>query len=202
MTIRANIPVDKIGHGNLRSGNKNRLLDPAGWRIIFPITFMLMGGCSGAHHPRPLTETNAWTLVTQDNDPFTTDQQYPPPACHPVFVSFEDGTVEIDTGGCSWVTLQQPLLSSVDQGEKLKFLFYHNVLFSEEIAEAKVAIYFGDSPLWALTIPIPHAPQYMVPVVTLPSSFEKNTPVYFHVDNHGANSWNLGILEIVKPTDR
>ena len=62
-------------------------------------------------------------------------------------------------------------------------------------SQAHVALQVGDELVWESQIPIPSEAEIYRPTWTNDEAVPKETPIYFHLHNHGANSWRL--LEIV-----
>jgi hypothetical protein len=97
----------------------------------------------------------------------------------------------VDTGACTYITARQPALRDVAQGETLVARVWHFALNAGEAAEAHVALRIGDTTVLDQTVPIPSAGGLIAVSETAPRAFEAGTPVFFHLHNHGDNSWSL-----------
>lgn len=106
-----------------------------------------------------------------------------------------DGT-EVDTGLCNFVSLQQPTLLDARRGDALRVVFFHFDLTSPEPAEGFAALALGDEVVWTYETRIPGPAGYFDEVVELERGAPAGTPLTFHIDNHGQNTWKLGLLQL------
>ena len=97
---------------------------------------------------------------------------------------------EVETGSCNYLTFVQPARQKVRAGELVKGRLWHFELFASAAAEAHVAIRIGDL-AWETTHAIPSGSGLDAPKWRAEHDIEQGTPIYFHVDNHGANDWVL-----------
>lgn len=49
----------------------------------------------------------------------------------------------------------------------------------------------GETDLFDEHVPIPSESGMIAPTVVAPKAYPRGTPVYFHLHNHGQNTWNL-----------
>lgn len=143
----------------------------------------------------PLTLPMAWMPVPETMDPLA--------AHRPADVNcplggwlFEPQGLEINTLLCNYAMFGQPARAAIAKGARVVASLYHFDLVAEEPATAHVALLVGDSLVWEQEIAIPgKANAYAIDV---PATFaaDAGTPVYFHLHNHGQNTWTLGAIEV------
>jgi len=140
-----------------------------------------------------LVDWNAWEVVAAPEDPF--DDRPPDPSCPtgaymPEILSGEE-VFSVDTGACSYVTLRQPARRDVARGERLVARVWHFALNAGTSATAHVALRLGDSTVLDETVPIPSEGGLLAIDQPADHAYPEGTPVYFHLHNHGDNSWSL-----------
>lgn len=109
---------------------------------------------------------------------------------------FEPQGLEINTLLCNYAMFSQPSRAAIVKGARIVASVYHFDLVADEPAMAHVALLVGDNVVWEQEIAIPgKANAYPIDV---PASFaaDAGTPVYFHLHNHGQNTWTLGEIEV------
>jgi hypothetical protein len=141
----------------------------------------------------PLVDWNAWELVSAAEDPF--DDRPPDPSCPsgsylPEVLSGQD-VFSVDTGACSYITVRQPALRDVARGESLVARVWHFALNAGDPATGHVSLRLAESTLLDETVPIPSPGGLLAIDQVADSPFAEGTPVYFHLHNHGDNSWSL-----------
>lgn len=141
-----------------------------------------------------LVEPSSWRAVAAD-DPFAPWREEPTD-CSPIAGYYtEEQTLEVDTGRCNFVTLWQPSKIALSAGAVLELEVVHFDLTSESPAEARVAIHVGeptvDFPSWQQRIAIPGTANTIVDRFTLTRAVPQGTPLWFHLQNHGQNTWRL-----------
>jgi hypothetical protein len=149
----------------------------------------------------PLVDWNAWELVSASEDPFDdrpADPSCPTGAYMPEVLSGED-VFSVNTGACSYITARQPALRDVEQGESLVARVWHFALNASESATGHVSLRLGESTLLDETVPIPSPGGLLAIQQVADSAFPEGTPVYFHLHNHGDNSWSLVELSAGPP---
>lgn len=109
----------------------------------------------------------------------------------------EADLLEVDTGECNYLTLMQPLRVDLPPDARLRVEVDHFDLTAPQPSEAVLGLQIGNARLWEYRQPIP-APAdrikdsvELLPAVDGGSGPAKGTPIYFHVRNHGQNSWRL-----------
>jgi hypothetical protein len=143
----------------------------------------------------PLVLPNVWKPVPAAMDPLAAHR----PAqvqCPLGGWLFEPQGLEISTLLCNYAMFSQPSRAAIVKGARVVASVYHFDLVAEEPATAHVALLVGDNLVWEQDIAIPgKANAYAIDV---PASFaaDAGTPVYFHLHNHGQNTWTLGEIEV------
>jgi hypothetical protein len=145
--------------------------------------------------PRQLVDVEGWVEVAPGEDPFA------PPSpirieCDPVegFGTEQFGgylVFEVLTGVCKWATVEQPLLEDVAAGELFRPRLWHFELTSPEPAEGYAAVAIDGRIVWEYRVSIPSPSALVRHSWVADQDIPAGTPVQFHVDNHGINSWNL-----------
>jgi hypothetical protein len=146
-------------------------------------------------------------------DPFSalrTPEHYCDDACHfPEFLQVGEFSYTSETGRCNYLTLVQETRQPIRAGDTLFVRLWHFALDSPTGGRAYMALQLGDRMLWDARLPIPCRgglvgfvaggdcidnpngvdadPAEFVADFDAPAG----TPIYFHLQNHGANSYNL-----------
>ena len=143
----------------------------------------------------PLVDVDAWVLVEPDADAvWPAPEGTPLCAVDAVQVQQFGGerALEIDTSvTCGWATVEQPLLASVATGESLQVRVFYFSQTSFPAATAEVGLAVGGEVAMAELVDIPAASGLIAPRLRVQNDAAAGTPIAFHVGNHGANSWNL-----------
>jgi hypothetical protein len=134
-----------------------------------------------------LVDMGAWKLANPDPWPDRPDL----PACGDRAVTLEEGTVELDTNACGWITAEAPLLVQVTPDTPLAWFIFHDPLVADETAEATLGIQIGET-AWTEALAIPSAAGFFEVEVNAVSTVRAGEPLRFHVHNHGSNTYNLG----------
>lgn len=103
-------------------------------------------------------------------------------------IAVEDGTLELDTNGCSPVRTSQVLTVPVEAGDELEVVWWHDFLFAEEPAVGHFRLLLDGVPVYDAERPIPGPPQATTTTFVAESGGAWLT---VEVENHGANSWDL-----------
>ena len=108
----------------------------------------------------------------------------------------EDGALEVETGYCNYLSLTQPSLAEIRQGDTLHLVLWHADLAFEQAATAHVAVSVAGTLVWEAEVAIPV--EANIYDVRLPVGFDapRGSAVEFHLHNHGYNSWTLLELEV------
>lgn len=153
--------------------------------------------CVGCADPvqADLVAAEGWTLVPLSEDPYA--DRYADQPCDERGASVENGLIEIDTTLCRFATLVHPALLSVRADEPVVAVMFHDALFSEEEGATGTSIVgLGPGVWWEETMPIPHSSEVYPHEELAGVDLEVGDPIYWHVDNHGGNSWNLSHIRV------
>jgi hypothetical protein len=134
-----------------------------------------------------------WMPLAPAEDPFDDRPAVvdcAPAAVMPEFLS-EQLVLGIDTGGCNYFTAMQPIQRAVAVGEIIDVRIWHFQLSAAEPAQAHVAVVVDALPILDERVPIPQAGGLVKSQVQVTRSIAAGAPAYFHLHNHGANSWAL-----------
>lgn len=141
----------------------------------------------------PLVASDSWEIVSAEEDPFPdrlSNASCPEDAYMPELLGAEP-VFSVDTGDCTYITARQPALRDVAKGETFVARVWHFALDAGESAEAHVALRIGDTTVLDARVPIPSAGGLIAVEEPAISAFSAGTPIYFHLHNHGDNSWSL-----------
>jgi hypothetical protein len=143
-----------------------------------------------------LVSQAAWQRMGPELDPFVDRPKVV--RCDDQAAAFEplqdEASYGVDTGNCNYVTAYQRSLTDVRAGERLIVRLWHFALSAPEPTQAHVAVMLDGEPLLDENIPIPSPAGLVAREVVASDSVAQDAPVFFHLHNHGENSWAL--LEI------
>jgi len=134
-----------------------------------------------------------WAITPADTDPF--EDRPAEVRCLEWGVRLEGASLEVNTGECAYATLVQVVPEALPVGSVLTATVAHFDLVAPERATAHVAIGLGDVVLWSRDLPVPSAAGVYPIEVPLTEPVPAGTRVYFHVHNHGSNSWFLTTID-------
>ncbi|MEQ8277770.1 MAG: hypothetical protein RMA76_00275 [Deltaproteobacteria bacterium] len=106
-------------------------------------------------------------------------------------------SVSVITTDCSAATLEQPTMIPVAAGAAIHLRVYHYALTSSVTGVGHLELALGDDSLWTQDVDIPSEGELFETDVVVPSAAAAATPIRWHVDNHGDNSWNLIELSVM-----
>ncbi|MDP6943055.1 MAG: hypothetical protein QF464_02805 [Myxococcota bacterium] len=145
-----------------------------------------------------LVDHTLWAVVPQQEDPFypedDTEVEPCPASQYGPEVQGDDVWFSVETVNCNYLTVQQPLLVDVPSGAQLRVRVWH---FEFTYAEGTYvhAIAVGEPPdtLWETEAPLPLTSGGLLPFELVPITrpLTAGEPVYWHLRNHGLNSWHL-----------
>lgn len=161
----------------------------------------LISGCSPVETieraPVALVRHPSWELVPESEDIFLPMR----PAdwfCDPTSFRFEilsgQPSVEVKSELCNYLTIRQPIREPVRQGDELYISLWHFQLTIPSGAMVYMAVSANGCILWEAERRIPTTAALLEARFPAPFPMPDNTPIYFHVQNHGANTYHL--LEI------
>ncbi len=144
-----------------------------------------------------LIDAELWRLMDAAEDPF--DDRPQDPSCPATGFGVEDGFFEVETDVCHYATFTQPSLRSVSKETMLRLNFWHSPLSNPEPAQAHIVFQVNGQVLWEKTIAIPNDAAVYDETISLNEDITEGDAIYFHLHNHGNNSWRLGMLEAMTP---
>ena len=130
-----------------------------------------------------------WVPQAPDDDPF--------PAHRPDTESCEVGwevefeALEVNTDRCTYGAFDQPALSEVAPGDAVVIDLWYDDLWAPEPAEAHLAFGTGDAAWWELHLAVPGPADVLRVEFDAPAAAALGEPVWWHVHNHGSNSYRL-----------
>jgi hypothetical protein len=153
--------------------------------------------CSGLSE-RVVASASLWQAVDAEADPF-----YPvdgeAEVCAPVHfgAELEAGIIwfGIDTIECGYLTLSQPLQEPLCEGDTLIVRLWHFNLTEDKRAFRAALTDGSDELLMDLQIPTPAGSELVTEFVSIDHRVEEGETLFFHLSNHGTNSW--GLLDIM-----
>lgn len=141
-----------------------------------------------------LVDDEAWQVQAPQDDPM--------PDHRPAIVECEhgwypeSGGIEIDTGRCSYLSLEQPLLHALEPGDPLQLHVWWQALASVEPAEGHLALYVDDELLWEEHVPIPGPAAARTVNFESPLGAPAGATLTLHLHNHGYNTWHFHELNV------
>jgi hypothetical protein len=161
----------------------------------------VLGGCRPIapreRAPVALVRHPSWELVPESQDIFLAlrpDDWF----CDPTSFRFEilsgQPSVEVKSELCNYLTIRQGIREPVRQGDELYVSLWHFQLTIPSGALVYLAASANGCILWEAQRRIPTSAALLEARFPAPFPMPDGTPVYFHVQNHGANTYHL--LEI------
>jgi hypothetical protein len=145
---------------------------------------------------RSIIDNRAWAVVDKTLDPFYEAAGGKADMCPPEALKIEeeaDGPwFDVQTKTCGYVTVTEPSQTAINEGSELFVRVWH-FKATEGDGPFHLALALGDDAdvVWEETIGIPADSNLLFTGFVAEKSYPAGTPVYFHVSNHGDNSWNL-----------
>ncbi len=153
-----------------------------------------------------LVDHAAWTQVDADADPFADHRPPDAEPCNtPNGYDIVGCSFEIDTDFCGYMTATQPTVTTIPKGWIIEIIIWYLDLVPPEIdpdaAEAHLAVQLGDVVLLEETVTIPGDSDFLEATILAEAEIPEGTPFYFHVHNHGPNSYRL-LRATIEPAKR
>lgn len=143
--------------------------------------------------PVPLVSAGAWALDAAA-DPFS--EHRPDDAeCPPGSFREEFGVFEVQTGYCAYLSVAQPLMAPVAEGETVRLLVWHADLGAVEPGDGHLAVAIDGEVVFEASVAIPSLAQLFEIEWTAPRDLAAGSPVAVHLHNHGYNTWTIAALE-------
>ena len=145
--------------------------------------------------PQPLVTAAAWAPAPAERDPFA-DERPATVECPVGAWGAEWGGLEVQTGACNYLFVDQPSRLAIAEGDALDLVVFHQDLDAPEPAEGHVAILVGDEVVWEAHVEIPADASVLEARVVAERAWPAGTPVGVHLHNHGYNSWTVLELSV------
>jgi hypothetical protein len=141
-------------------------------------------------------DAHDYRLLAVDEDPFFDEND---PALTPCQEESDvrvetlgiEPSVTVETTYCNHATVMQRLPVLLHEGTRVHTRIWYYSQSSFEGAVANVRLRFDDEDLITREVPIPSESALISEDAVMPREMPVGTPVFFHVGNHGDNSWNL-----------
>lgn len=156
------------------------------------------GATTAAQEPVPLVAITAWQEVDAAVDPLA-DHRPEPAHCPFGSVFVEGEELEIDTNFCTYAMIGWPALVDVDAGSELTLTLRHYDLTAAAPAIAHIALVVDDAVVWERELAIPGPAEVIVETIPIATSFAAGAPIYFHLHNHGQNTYILSSIATRPP---
>jgi hypothetical protein len=134
-----------------------------------------------------------WWMVMPTEDPF--DDRPDTARCERSGLMAElladESVFSVDTGLCNYVTVSQSTLRDVAAGDTIKVRLWHFALSAPEPAQAHAAVLVDGLRVLDERVAIPGPGGLLSRELRAERAIPSGAPVYFHLHNHGSNSWSL-----------
>ena len=155
-------------------------------------------GSQPAYCPTEVVDNLAWRETPRADDPFFADVADPSALCPPARIRHHitpDGCAWLDiisSAPCMYVTMDQGLQSAVAKGDRIRVRLWHFPITVPGTFHVRLAIGDPAEVVWEEQVqaPFPDAKLY-VDVFDAPADWPAGTPVFWHIQNHGTNSFEL-----------
>jgi hypothetical protein len=140
-----------------------------------------------------LIDHTDWRVLDPHEDPFVDRPSQS--VCGPEGVSVTalagELSYDIETGTCNYITAVQSTQRAVTAGELLKLRVWHFELTAPAPAEAHVVVMVDGVFLLDTRVAIPAPGGLIKSELRIDRPIAAGAPIYFHLHNHGQNSWAL-----------
>jgi hypothetical protein len=102
--------------------------------------------------------------------------------------------LELDTRACAHITVAQPTLLDLDEGDSILLRLFHFELTAPDPALAHLGLALDGTVVWEKEVPIPTASALVLERIPVTAPLPPGSALQFHVRNHGFNTYSL--LEI------
>jgi hypothetical protein len=148
--------------------------------------------------PIQLAQAESWALANATDDPFAqfaSDRL----RCDSAAVQPEGTWVEVSTLSCNYATLVFTFAAPAPAGSVVRGEVAWSTLAAIDPAVATLAFALPERELWTYEVPIPGQANLVTVEFSLPQAMSAGDTLYFHVRNHGYNSWQLSPLTLLAP---
>lgn len=148
--------------------------------------------------PVPLTQAESWLLAPPEGDPFL---EFEPGRvrCTDAALLPEGLWIEVSTVTCNYASLVFTFTEASRAGNLIRGEIAWSTLAAIDPAVATLAFALGEQVLWSHEVAIPGTANLVSVELTLPRIVNAGDALYFHVRNHGYNSWQLSPLALGPP---
>lgn len=106
--------------------------------------------------------------------------------------------LEINTDFCNYATVRQPSTQALAPGDVVAIRVWHYELTTPAPAQAHLALAIDGEVAWEEHVPSPAEEAFVEGQLTIDRELPAGTELQFHVHNHGANTYDLVSLEVVR----
>jgi len=99
--------------------------------------------------------------------------------------------LEVDTTYCNYLAVHQRTRVPVSAGETLQVRLWHFSLSAAQPAQAHAMLQVGGARVLDERVPIPAEGGLLTASLQVEQAIPEGAPVYFHLHNHGDNTWAL-----------
>lgn len=156
--------------------------------------FGCRGGGADSAAPRPqetVLAATGWLPLPLAEDPWAAERPEGV-ECLPVGYDVEGDFFEVETDYCPWGVFAQEVQASVDEGEVIRFVFWHSELWAREPAEGRVEVQVAGETVWAVRRAIPGPDRVDELELASPVALAPGDRAALLVTNHGLNAWRVG----------
>lgn len=153
--------------------------------------------------PRPplAIAAESWVSAAVAEDPFVSESEGRV-RCSPFAYRLEAGWLEVSTTDCNYATLVYHFSEDVQAGDVVSGEVAWATLASLEPAIGTLAFATAElGVLWMHEVSIPGDASIVRVELPFDRAAPAGTALYFHVRNHGYNTWQLSPLERVEPLE-
>ena len=138
---------------------------------------------------RTLIDHTQWQVQNADADP---EADHRPSSVECMGGWYEElGGLEVDTSLCNYLSLEQPLMADLEQGDPVRLRMWWASLASVDPAEGHIAVFIDGMPLWEERVAIPGPAEARSLEFESPISAPAGATLTLHLHNHGYNTWNF-----------
>jgi hypothetical protein len=145
---------------------------------------------SGPFPQLELVDHDDWTVSDAAADPLAAHRPNPVECLDSEWFAEGPG-LEVETGACNYLMVEQPTISDIDAGSEVHISIAHFDLMAASPAEAHVAIVLDGAVIWDATEAIPSPAAPLSGDWSADADYPAGTRIQFHLHNHGYNSWQL-----------
>lgn len=176
------------------------------WLQLAPVSVSLLPGCASDGDPPPIdpgpvtiATITEWTRVADPTTDVFAAMRPPNTPCDETGFGLDPlgAAFEVNTGLCDYLTVAQPTLAPLDDGDVIAIRIWHEELRAPTPGQGYVGMALGGEMLWEITVAIPADYDAINADVAIDRDVPAGTELQYHVHNHGFNSWHLLDLRTV-----